>query len=119
MADRHVTTELLLQAGRLLLGYNESTAVIHRALTTTASALTGEPCQVLVTYRGVAVSLAGESPDLVDVEELRYNSAVQAQVHQILDQTRAGRLDQAAALVRLRSVEADTPRHPRWLSCVA
>lgn len=118
MADRHQTTELLLQAGRLMLGYNESTAAIRRALTTTAAALTDDPCQVVVSYRGVGVALGGERLALAGVDELRYNSAVQAEVHDILAQTRAGRLDPPDALDRLRTVEADTPRHPRWLACV-
>jgi uncharacterized membrane protein YjjP (DUF1212 family) len=119
MTDRRLPTELLLEAGRLLLEYNESTAAIHRALTTTAAALTGEPCRVLVSYRGLAVSIGGGSPDLIDVGELHYNTAVQARVHRLLADVRAGQLDAASTLARLRSVEAETPRHSRWLACVA
>jgi uncharacterized membrane protein YjjP (DUF1212 family) len=55
---------------------------------------------------------------MMDVEELRYNTAVQARVHQILGQVRAGRLEASAALARLRTAEADTPRYPRLLSAV-
>jgi uncharacterized membrane protein YjjP (DUF1212 family) len=116
MADRRLTTDLLLEAGRLLLEYNESTAAIHRALVTTAAALTPDVCHVVVSYRGITVSLAGGAPALIEVEELRYNTAVQARVHAILANVRTGRLDPAAALAALRTVEADTPRHPRWLS---
>ena len=61
MSVRHLQTDLLLQAGRLLLEYNESTAAIHRALTRTARALTDETSHVVVSYHGVAVSLAGEA----------------------------------------------------------
>jgi uncharacterized membrane protein YjjP (DUF1212 family) len=118
MSDRRLTTKLLLEAGRLLLEYNESTAEIHRALTATAKSLGGEPCQVVVSYRDVAVSLAGEAPTFVEIDELRYNMAVQARVHQILARVQAGRLDPGSALSALGTIEADTPRYPRLLSAV-
>jgi uncharacterized membrane protein YjjP (DUF1212 family) len=111
-------TRLLLQAGRLLLEYNESTEGIHRALATTARALTDETCEVVVSYRDVAVSLAGEAPALAPVKELRYNAAVQAQVHGILELVRRGDLEPSAALARLEAVEAVTPRHSRWLAAL-
>jgi uncharacterized membrane protein YjjP (DUF1212 family) len=99
-----------------LLEYNESTAAIHRALTTTSRSLSDEPCQVAVSYGGVAVSLAGEAPVLMPVHDLRYNTAVQARVHTILDRVRRGGLEPSAALAQLDRVEADTPRHPRWVA---
>src|SRR5262249_59805472 len=106
-------TELLADAGRLLLEYNESTGAIHRALAATAKALTPEACHVAVTYGGVRVSLAGHDPVLLPVRELRYNMAVQARVHSILIQVREGELEPAAARTQLTRVETDTPRHPR------
>src|SRR5262249_4495068 len=112
---RRLQTELLVHAGRLLLEYNESTGAIHRALTATARALTDETCHVAVSYSGVAGSLAGEGPTPEPVRELRYNMAVQARVHEILDQVRRGQLDVSAALACLGRVEADTPRHSQWL----
>jgi uncharacterized membrane protein YjjP (DUF1212 family) len=115
MSALRLQTELLLQAGRLLLEYNECSAAIHRALTTTAKAFTHETCHVAISYGGVAVSLAGESPALESVRELRYNTAVQALVHDILTRVRRGQLDPEAALTCLHRVEADTPRHSRWL----
>src|SRR5262245_13053361 len=118
MSAPRLQTKLLLQAGRLLLEYNESTGAIHRALTATARTLTDETCHVAVSYRGVAVSLAGEGPELESVRELRYNTAVQARVHEVLEQVRRGKLDASAALTRLGSVEADTPRYSRWLAAV-
>jgi uncharacterized membrane protein YjjP (DUF1212 family) len=118
MTDQRPAMQLLLEAGRLLLEYNESTAVIHRALTVTAKAVTGQPCHVKISYRGVAVSLPSESPAFVEVEELRFNTAVQARVHQILARAQTGRLAPEAALSALRTVEADTPRYPRWLSAI-
>jgi uncharacterized membrane protein YjjP (DUF1212 family) len=118
MSARRVQTHLLLQAGRLLLEYNESTGAIHRALTATARALTDETCHVAVFSRGVAVSLEGEGSAVEPVTELRYNMAVQARVHEILEDVRRGRLDAPAALARLGRVEADTPRHPRWLTAL-
>jgi hypothetical protein len=69
-----------------LLEYNESTMAIHRALSATARALTDDACHIAVSYNGVAVSLAGEAPALLPVRELRYNTAVQARVHTILEQ---------------------------------
>jgi uncharacterized membrane protein YjjP (DUF1212 family) len=106
-------TELLADAGRLLLEYNESTGAIHRALAATAKALTPEACHVAVTYGGVTVSLAGHDPVLLPVRELRYNMAVQARVHTILSQVRRGELEPAAARTQLARVESETPRHPR------
>ncbi|HEX5270568.1 MAG TPA: threonine/serine exporter family protein [Gemmataceae bacterium] len=110
---------LLLRAGRLLLEYNQSTEGIHRALTATARAMTDEPCVVEVSYRGLAVSLAGEAPSLAPVKELRYNAAVQAKVHAILEQVRRGALEPSSALARLGAVESETPRHSRWLAALA
>jgi uncharacterized membrane protein YjjP (DUF1212 family) len=116
MSTRRLHTDLLLQAGRLLLEYNESTEAIHRALTETARALTEETCHVAVSYRGVAVCLAGEGAALRPVKQLRYNTAVLARVHEILDELRRDKLDASAALARLDAVEAATPRHSRWLA---
>jgi len=118
MSARRLPTNLLLQAGRLLLEYNESTGAIHRALTATARALTDETCHVAVSYRGVAVSLAGEAPALEPVREFRYNAAVQARVHEILGQVRRGQLDASSALGCLGGVEAHTPRHSQWLAAL-
>jgi uncharacterized membrane protein YjjP (DUF1212 family) len=116
MSPRRLQTKLLLQAGRLLLEYNESTGAIHRALTTTARALTDDTCHVAIAYRGVTVCVAGEEPALEPVTELRYNTAVQARVHEILGQVRGGSLDAPGALARLGGVEADTPPYPPWLA---
>jgi uncharacterized membrane protein YjjP (DUF1212 family) len=116
MIARQAQTDLLLQAGRLLLEYNESTEAIHCALKATASALTDNGCEVVVTYRGVVVSLAGESTAMEPVKELRYNMAVQARVHETLEKVRRRELDVSAALACLRRVEADTPRHSRLLT---
>jgi uncharacterized membrane protein YjjP (DUF1212 family) len=112
----HPPTELLVHAGRLLLEYNESTGTIHRALEATARALTGDACHVAVSYNGVAVSLAGGPPALLPVHELRYNTAVQARVHTILEEVRRGEIDPTSARARLQTVEADTPRHARWVA---
>src|SRR5262245_22272235 len=95
MSVRRLHTKLLLQAGRLLLEYNESTRTIHGALTRTARTLTDDRCDVVVSYRGLAVSLAGENLALETVSELRFNTAVQARVHEILDEVRRGKLDAA------------------------
>ena len=116
MTTRRLQIELLAHAGRLLLENNESTGEIHRALTATATALGGEACHIAVSYGGVAVSLAGEGPALESVRELRYNTAVQARVHRILELVRRGVLEPATAVACLGHVEADTRRHPRWLA---
>jgi uncharacterized membrane protein YjjP (DUF1212 family) len=102
----------------LLLEYNESTAAIHRELTATAVALTGESCYIAVSYRDIVIRRVGESPASTSVSELRYNMAVLARVRTILGQVRRGELDPAAALVLLERVEADTPRHSRWLAAL-
>jgi uncharacterized membrane protein YjjP (DUF1212 family) len=115
MSARRLQTDLLAHAGRLLLEYNESTGTIHRVLNETAKALTGEPCQVAVSYGGVAVALQGEAPVLQPVRELRYNTAVQARVHRLLERVRRGDLEPAEAVIRLGSVERETECHPPWI----
>jgi uncharacterized membrane protein YjjP (DUF1212 family) len=113
---RPLVTELLLRGGRLLLEYNESSGAIHRVLTATAQALTDQPCHFVVTYRGIAIWMEGQGLALEPVHELRYNMAVLARVRAVLEQVRCGEIEPAAALARLNSVEADTPRHSRWLA---
>jgi uncharacterized membrane protein YjjP (DUF1212 family) len=115
MASRRLQLELLSYAGRLLLEYDESTQVIHHTLTTTAQALSPDACNVAVGYSGVAVSLANESLVLMPVRELRYNAALQARVHSILEKVRRGELAPDVALAQLQRAEPDTPRHSRWL----
>jgi uncharacterized membrane protein YjjP (DUF1212 family) len=116
MDSRRQQTELLAHAGQLLLEYNESTGEIHRALAATARALTDEVCNVVVSYGGVVVSLAEDIPLILPVRELRYNTILQARIHAILQQVRRGDLEPGAALARLKRVEAETPRHSRWLA---
>jgi uncharacterized membrane protein YjjP (DUF1212 family) len=116
---RQLVIDLLRVAGRLLLQYSESTGAIHRTLTTTARALTHEACQVLVSYRGVAIWVAGEGPALEPVNELRYNMLLLARVHTILEEVRRGELEPAVALARLTTAETDTPRHSHWLAALA
>ncbi len=101
MDSQRPQLELLAHAGRLLLENDESTGEIHRALTTTARSLTSEPCDVSVFYGGLAVTLGREGPLLLPVRELRFNMAVQAAVHSMLDQIRHGKLDAEAALAQL------------------
>jgi uncharacterized membrane protein YjjP (DUF1212 family) len=113
---RRLQTELLAHAGRLMLEYNDSTRAIHRALTATSRALSDAACHVVVSYDGVAVSLADDAPALMRVRELRYNTAVQSQVHKILEQVRQGTLESAPALAQLNRLEADTSRHSRWVA---
>lgn len=109
--------ELLLQAGKLLLEYNDSTGAIHKALSSTAKVLTDERCHIAVYYSGVIVSIAHESPALSPpVRELRYNAAIQTNVHALLDKVRTGQIDVDAAIVELHRIEAETPRHPRTVS---
>jgi uncharacterized membrane protein YjjP (DUF1212 family) len=115
MNTRRLHTELLAHAGRLLLEYNESTGETHRTLAGVARSITDLPCHVILSYGNVTVSLAGEPPVLMPVRELRYNTAVQARVHTILDQVRCGELEPNRALARLRTIETDTPRYAQWL----
>ena len=115
METRRLELELLAHAGRLLLEYNESSGEIRRTLTATAKSLTDEPCHVIVSYGSVAVSLGPEGPVVMSAPELRFNMAVQASVHSILDRVRHGDLEPSTALALLSRVEADAPRHSRWL----
>jgi uncharacterized membrane protein YjjP (DUF1212 family) len=118
MDTRRLQIDVLAHAGRLLLEYDESTGEIHGALAATARALTEEACHVVVSYNGVAVSLAGDGPLLMPVRELRYNQALLARVHAVLGQVRRRELEPAAALAVLKGLEADTPRHSRWLAVI-
>ncbi len=115
MSDRERDTQLLLQAGRLLLEYNESSGAIIRTLTATATALTTASLHVAVSYGSVTVALGNDSPLFQAVKELRYNAALQTRVHEILDQVRHRQLDASAALALLGRVEAESRRHSRWL----
>jgi len=72
-----LASEILGNAGRLLLEYNESTAEIHRTLEATNQALTAEKCDVVVSYGGEAVSLAGDGSLLMPVRDPRYNAALE------------------------------------------
>jgi uncharacterized membrane protein YjjP (DUF1212 family) len=119
MSTPRPETNLLLQAGRLLVEYNESTAAIHQALAATAKALTEGTFRIVISYRGVTVSLDGEGPALESVGELRYNTAVQSRVHEILEDVRSGQVDVEAGLTCLQRVESDTSRHPLWLAILA
>jgi uncharacterized membrane protein YjjP (DUF1212 family) len=116
---RSETSLLLVKAGRLLLEYNEASAAIHRALQSTAKALTNESCLVAVVYGGVTVSRAGESPITEPVHELRFNTEIKARVHGILARVRRGQLDVPGALVEFEKVEAETPPHPAWVVAIA
>jgi uncharacterized membrane protein YjjP (DUF1212 family) len=109
---------LLLQAGRLLLEYNESTRAVHDTLTATAKNLTDEPCHVAISYSNLAVSLGTESVALHTVSHLGSNTAGQARVHEILDELCRGQMDVLAARACLEKVSADTPRHSRWLAAL-
>jgi len=113
MDTRRLHTDLLVHAGRLLLEYNESTGAIHRALAATARVLTEEVCHIAVSCNGVAVSLAGESPTLMPVRELRYNTAVQARAHMILRQVRRGESGSQSPLRCSPSVPALTQPSPQ------
>lgn len=116
MSTHQLETEMLVDAGRLLLEYNESSAEIHRALESTARAMTGEDCRVSVAYRGISVSFGGGPPAFEPVAELRYNTALQSRVHAILEQVRRAEILPPAAHSLLQSVEGETPRHSRWLA---
>ena len=116
MATHRIETEMLATAGRLLLEFNESTGAIERTLATTARALTSDPLDVTVMYGGVVVSLGDDGPLVKPVRELRYNAALQARVHSILRRVRDGGLSVSAATAELARVEADTPKHSRWLA---
>jgi uncharacterized membrane protein YjjP (DUF1212 family) len=72
-----------------------------------------------VTYRDVAVSLGGEPPERKPVSELRYNAALLAKVHAILERVRQKAIEPAGALAELESAEAGTKVHPRWLVATA
>src|SRR5262245_25853654 len=97
--------ELLTQAGRLLLEYNESAGEIHRALEATATSLSAEDFKISVTYGGIAVALGREAPTFSPVRELRFNTALQARVHATLQQASSGEIAVDDASARLQRVE--------------
>jgi uncharacterized membrane protein YjjP (DUF1212 family) len=109
-------TQLLAIAARLMLEYNESTGKIYRTISATARALGIAKCALSVSYGEVVVGLDNDSPLLMRVEELRYNAALLARVHSILNDVRSRKLDPSAALANLQQAEAETPRLPGWLT---
>ena len=115
MSARDLQTDLLLEAAALLLEYNESTGEIQRALQATANTISNEPCHLVISYDGVAIALGDQSPKLRPVRELRYNTTIQARVHEILRQVRQQQLEPSTALASLMSIPADAARHPPWL----
>ena len=110
--DAHAA--LLLEAGRVLLEYNESSGEIVRTLKSTANALGEDVIDVALTYRGIAISLPGVAPALKTIHELRFNAAVQERTHGLLIRLRRGELDAPAALAELGRVESETRRNNRW-----
>jgi uncharacterized membrane protein YjjP (DUF1212 family) len=118
MTERNQQARLLIQAGTLLLEYNESSAGIISAVTSTARAFGDERCHVPVTYLSVAVAFADEPPVLRSVNELRLNAAVLTRIHEVLQQVRSGQIDTSSGLELLDRVVFETPRHPRWLVAV-
>lgn len=115
MNPTRVQVELLAAAGRLLLEFSHSARAVHRSLAATAAAFTSEPLQLFVSYRALTVSLGAEGPILLAVGPLRYNSAIQARVHAVLQQVQLGGMSPAAALQQLGSIERDVARPSRWL----
>jgi uncharacterized membrane protein YjjP (DUF1212 family) len=111
--DRHPQAlELLSEAGRLLLENNESAGEVERALVATASRLSSEACRVVVSYERIAVSLGHDPPVIARVRELRFNAALQARVHALLEQVRRGEIETGAALDKLLRLERETPHQP-------
>src|SRR5689334_18617791 len=92
---RPAHAEVLLEAGRILLEYNESSGEIVRTLKETAKALGDSPPHLALTYRGIALSVPGAAPALKTVDELRFNAAVQERTHQILSRLRRHEIDAA------------------------
>jgi len=118
MTERQQQTRLLIQAATLLLEYNESSAGIIEAVTSTAGAFGAEPCHVSVTYLGVAISFADERPVFRSVKELRLNAAVRIRIHELLQQVRTRQIDAASGLELLNRVVSETPRYPPWIVAV-
>jgi uncharacterized membrane protein YjjP (DUF1212 family) len=118
MSATAIQRDFLARAGQLLLEYNASSREIDESLTATARPLTSQKFDVAVTYNGVAVSLGDEAPVIKPVNELRYNQALQANLHAILRQIRGGQIDTSAALERLNRAEGETPSHPRLMVAV-
>jgi uncharacterized membrane protein YjjP (DUF1212 family) len=108
-------TQMLSRAGKLLLEYNESIGAIERVLTTTSQKVSNEAYEFVVSYNGVLVTLADEKPLIQPVREFRYNAALQARVHSILQRVRDDEIDASHALTLLNNAEAETPKHPSWL----
>jgi uncharacterized membrane protein YjjP (DUF1212 family) len=84
-------------------------------LNRTAKQLSSDPCQIVLSYERIAVSLGHEPPTVARVREFRFNAALQARVHELLGRVRSGEVDVAAALGQLLQLELNSPRHSRWL----
>jgi uncharacterized membrane protein YjjB (DUF3815 family) len=103
--------ELLAQAGRLLLQYNESAEEIQQALTETARSLSDEKCCVVISYGSISVSLGQEGPVLAPVKELRFNTTTQTRIHEILEQAQNHTIPIDESILQLNQAETVVFHH--------
>ena len=119
MTTQLIELRLLAVAGRLLLEYNESAGEIERILNATARAITSEEIAVATSYAGLTISLGERPPLFMRVRELRYNAALQTQLHLILENLRSHEIDSSTALNELEQAESTALRYSRWIAVPA
>jgi uncharacterized membrane protein YjjP (DUF1212 family) len=105
---------LLQLAARLLLEFNERSAVINRYLDRLASRL-GISVSTAVAYRVVTLATPGGRIFRAQAPELRINMAVSIATLHAIDDLCIGRIEVDEAMRRLESVERTSVRHGRFV----
>ena len=111
MNSHQENCDLLLEAGRLLLTYNESTEEIHHALQTLAARAGEKQVAIAVEYLQITVSIGNEIAGSRTIKGIHYNNAALTNVHEILRQACSDKLSIADAKRSLQEVEQSTPRY--------
>lgn len=115
MAQQPQEIAFLLEAGGLLLEYNECSAAIERLLESTGGKLLGSPCHVTVAAQLIIITHEGQAHASAPIRELRFNMSVVAQVYAIVQAVMEQRSSLDAALPDLAKSRNLPPPHPRWL----
>jgi uncharacterized membrane protein YjjP (DUF1212 family) len=112
-----VKWRILQAAARLLLEYNERSALINHHLDRLASRL-GIAVSTVVAYRAVTLATPDGRMFRATVPELRINMAVSIATLHVIDDLCTGRIDGGEGMRRLESVERTAVRHDRFVVAV-
>ena len=111
-AVEDTSRRLLHVAARMLVEYNERSALIRQHLDRLAARL-GVAVSIGVAYRRVTLAFGDGRVLRTEAPELRVDTARSISVLRAIDDFCAGRIDASEALRRLESIEATSVRHGR------